>query len=195
VNPKCSTHNFVKYWPIYNFFHCYNLQKIAITAGQLEYASTAVPSWLLTVWVGRWRDIVAPGQDMSWCTCPFPSTWRTAPLSAWPLEVATSVDDQVAVSAYHLATQCRPSSDPRSAATVQSAHQSSAAGQPSIFLFFQRTTFSSEDSNIMRLEVWGKVQRTFFFKRGRNRSIDHISFWFLLLARYVSNAAKRSISV
>ena len=33
VNPKCSTHNFVKYWPILKkFFNCYNLQKICNAA-------------------------------------------------------------------------------------------------------------------------------------------------------------------
>jgi len=32
VTPKYCTHNFVKYWPIFQFFYCYNLQKICNAA-------------------------------------------------------------------------------------------------------------------------------------------------------------------
>jgi len=39
LNPKCSTHNFVKSWRFAKFFHCYNLQKIC-NAAVVKYPTT-----------------------------------------------------------------------------------------------------------------------------------------------------------
>ena len=49
VNPKCSTHNFIKYWPILKFFHRYNLQKIC-NAAVNNYSTTPQTRRYTTLW-------------------------------------------------------------------------------------------------------------------------------------------------
>jgi len=49
VNPKCSTHNFVKYWPIIKIHSLYNLQKIC-NATSIKYPTTPQMRRYTTLW-------------------------------------------------------------------------------------------------------------------------------------------------
>ena len=100
MNPKCSTHNFVKYWPILKkFFNRYNPQKIWM-ATVMKYPTTPqtrryTTLWmfmsensLLISWIANWRHACAAwawpsGSEVNVCKQTSPEHGGSTLRSIW----------------------------------------------------------------------------------------------------------------